>query len=296
MDIETKESKGLMARKYEFLLAAVIAARATSFIFSKMILQDMSPFNVLAVRFLIAFGLLSLLFYKEILKITKRLLISGVIIGLLFFVTVSFEMLALKQADSSLVSLLENCAIIYVPVFEVVFFKKFPNKTAVASSAIAMLGVVLLAVQQGGLKGGFTFGILSGMSYALAIIATDILAHKDGNVLCIGIIQVGVMGVMSLLATFLVEQPRLPRTGMQWIMMIILIVVCTGFGFTLQPVAQSHTTAERAGGFCAINPAIAALLGVAVLHERLGILGCLGLVLILISIVLPYLKVFRTDK
>lgn len=98
------------------------------------------------------------------------------------------------------------------------------------------------------------------------------------------------MGILSLLAAFLWEQLRLPQTGRQWLMLAILIVVCTGFGFTLQPVAQSHVTAERVGIFCAISPAIAALLGIVVLHERMGILGCIGLVLILASIVLPYLR------
>ena len=47
------------ARSYELLLIAVIAARATSFIFSKMILESLAPFNLLAVRFIIAFVLLA---------------------------------------------------------------------------------------------------------------------------------------------------------------------------------------------------------------------------------------------
>ena len=50
------------ARSYELLLIAVIAARATSFIFSKMILESLAPFNLLAVRFIIAFVLLALIF------------------------------------------------------------------------------------------------------------------------------------------------------------------------------------------------------------------------------------------
>lgn len=58
------------------------------------------------------FGLLTLLFYREVANIIKRVLFSGTIIGFLYFITMAFEMMALKQADSSLVSLLENCAII----------------------------------------------------------------------------------------------------------------------------------------------------------------------------------------
>lgn len=276
-------------RKYELLLAAVISARATSFIFSKIILQEMSPFNVLSIRFLIAFCLLILLFYREAANLTRRVLLCGMVIGFFYFITMALEMAALKQADSSLVSLLENCAIIFVPLLEIGLFRKFPDRSTLIHIVLAMLGVVLLAVQQGELKGGFTFGFLSGITYALAIIATDRLPRKDDSTLCIGMIQVGTMGVLSLLSALLWEQPRLPQHGAQWLIMVILIVVCTGFGFTLQPVAQGHLTADRAGIFCAISPAIAALLGVLVLHERLGVFGWIGLLLILSSIVLPYL-------
>lgn len=205
----------LDTRKYELLLAAVISSRATSFIFSKMILQEMSPFNVLAIRFLAAFCLLALLFYREAANITKRVLFSGTTIGFLYFITMAFEMMALKQADSSLVSLLENCAIIFVPLLEMVLFRKFPDKFTLILIAAAMLGVVLLAVQQGDLKGGFTFGIFAGVTYALAIITTDRLPCKDDPALCIGIIQVGTMGILSLLSAFLWERPRLPQTGTQ---------------------------------------------------------------------------------
>lgn len=68
-----------------------------------------------------------------------------------------------------------------------------------------------------------------------------------------------------------------------------LAIVCTGFGFTLQPVAQSHTNAERAGLFCALSPACATLFGAVLLHEKITLLGAAGILLILSSLLLPHL-------
>ena len=240
-------------KKYELLLIAVIAARATSFIFSKMILESLTPFNLLAVRFIIAFILLALIFNKTVRSLTHRDWLAGLAIGTAFFITMACEMTALTQAASSLVSLLENSAIIFVPLFELLLFKKFPAKITVISTGLAMLGVVLLALSQGGLSGGFTWGLLAGMCYAGAIIITQ-------------------------------------RLSQNWLMLALLIIVCTGFGFTLQPMAQSHVTAARAGLFCAVSPAIATLLGVTVLDEPFGMLDVFGLFLILASIALPYIK------
>ena len=166
-------------KKYELLLIAVIAARATSFIFSKMILESLTPFNLLAVRFIIAFILLALIFNKTVRSLTRRDWLAGLAIGTAFFITMACEMTALTQAASSLVSLLENCAIIFVPLFELLLFKKFPAKITVISTGLAMLGVVLLALSQGGLSGGFTWGLLAGMCYAGAIIITQRLSQNS---------------------------------------------------------------------------------------------------------------------
>ncbi len=147
------------ARSYELLLIAVIAARATSFIFSKMILESLAPFNLLAVRFIIAFVLLALIFNKAVRSLAVRDLLAGTVIGTAFFITMACEMIALTQAASSLVSLLENCAIIFVPLLEILLYKKLPGKLTVISTGTAMLGVVLLALGQGELRAALPGGL-----------------------------------------------------------------------------------------------------------------------------------------
>ena len=284
-------------KQYELLLAAVIAARATSFLFSKLLLQELAPFNLLAVRFLLAFVLLALAFGKKLLRMERRSFLAGLAVGALFFLTMSMELQALRRADTSLVSLLENCSIMFVPLLEILLFRKLPDRTTALSVLIAMAGVAALALQQGSLSGGFGFGLLAGVCYAFAILVTAKLTHDSADTISIGIVQVGTIGLLSLLASFALEEPRLPQGTQQWLMLAVLTIVCTGFGFTLQPMAQSHVSADRAGLFCAISPAIAALLGVTVLRERLGALSLLGLALILLSILLPYLeKDKRTGK
>ena len=47
---------GIRSRRHaEMLLAGVIAARATSYLFSKLIMEGMGMFNLLGIRFLLAF-------------------------------------------------------------------------------------------------------------------------------------------------------------------------------------------------------------------------------------------------
>ena len=102
------------------------------------------------------------------------------------------------------------------------------------------------------------------------------------------------MGIFALGTAFLIETPRLPSGTTEWGCILMLAFVCSGFGFTLQPVAQSHTTAKRAGMFCALSPVASAILGFLILKESFGIAGISGIILIMSGILIST-KTKQTD-
>lgn len=271
----------------EILLLFIIIARSTSFIFSKTCLNTLSPFMLLFFRFTIAFALLLLIFRHRLRLITRKTLLAGGAVGLSFFAVMTAETYALTLSPSSTVALLENTAIIFVPFMAAAVYKKKPNISAVGCAIIAMTGVALIvnggqAITPGL---GILLGMLSAVLYSAAILVTDYCAKTEEPIL-VGVIQLGTMAVLSGIAGLIFETPLLPSTGTEWSCILILAVVCSCFGFALQPLAQKGTTAERAGLFCAFSPAVAAFLGWLFLHEVFGILGFIGSVLIILSVVL----------
>ena len=78
----------------ELLLAAVIIARSTSYVLTKVGLQDMGKFTLLAVRFLLAFVFLALLFRRRLLRIDRRTLLSGLAMGGIYFCVMIAELTA----------------------------------------------------------------------------------------------------------------------------------------------------------------------------------------------------------
>ena len=285
----------MSVRRAEVLLAAVIIARSTSFVFNKIGLGTMSAFNMLAVRFLLAFVLLAALFGKKLIKgLNRRAIAGGALVGFLFFLVMSCEMLALKTVNAGTVSLLENLAIIIVPLLESALHRRAPSAMSLLCAAIAVGGVALLTLEGGSFRlgAGECIALLAAFLYAAGIIAIDRTSHRaDGFEL--GVLEVGFLGLFSLLASCLFSSPRLPQTGSEWGIILVLAVVCTGFGYTLQPVAQSHISADRASLFCALSPAFATIFGATLLHERVAGPGYLGIVLILGSILLPNLLTLR---
>ena len=274
----------------ELLLAGVIMARATSYLFSKLILEGMGVFNLLGVRFLFAFALLFALFFKRLIQIDRKSLIAGGIMGGLFFLVMTAELIGLKRTASGNAAFLENTAIVLVPLLQSVVKRRFPTKNVIFSCLLCFAGVAFLEWGSGMNFGlGEMFCLLAAFLYACTILTTDHLAHGGIDTLAAGIVQVGVIGTLSMAASLLLETPRLPSGTMEWAGMVMLAVVCTGFGFTLQPVAQSRTTAERAGMFCALNPMVATILGTVFLHEAFTAQSAIGGVFILAGILLAEL-------
>ena len=267
---------GIRSRsRAEMLLAGVITARATSYLFSKLIMESMSMFNLLGIRFLFAFTLLIILFFKRIRRIDRKSFLAGMIMGSMYFLVMTAELSGLKRTSSGNVSFLENTAIVIVPLLQAVLLHRFPRWK---------------------FGRGEMFCILAAFLYACTILMTDRLTHGNIDPLAAGIVQVGMIGALSLTASLLFESPRLPSGMLEWTGIVMLAVVCTGFGFTLQPVAQSGTTAERAGMFCALNPMVATTLGIVFLHEAFTAQSAIGSGLILAGILISELPESRPNE
>ena len=268
-------------------MAAVIVARSTSFVISRMAVASMSPFNILAVRFVTAFLILLALFGSRLRRLSRRVLRNGIVLGATCEAMMAFEMLGIRYAETSLASLIENSAFILVPLPEILLLGVYPTKAAVKGMALAFLGLLVLNTGlTAGLGRGGPYLLAAMVCYAATIFETSVFA-KEGEPLLVGIVQMGTMGVLSLVLTLGFERFRLPSSASEWTMILMLSVVCSVFGFTLQPVAQRGLTASRAGMFSVLNPLAALLWGYLVLGERITPVKALGAALIVTGLLLP---------
>lgn len=276
----------MSVRGAQALLIAVIATRATALLFSKLLLASIGPFTLLGVRFLLAFALLVVVFHKQLARMNKRLFVYGLALGSAFFVVMALEMFALRITLSSHVAFLENAAIVLVPVCEAVLLHRAPSFRMALGAAAALFGVGLICL--GGSGGALTAGdaiVLAAAGFYTAVIMMCARMSRNEDAIALGVLQVGWIGVLGALCSFAFETPVLPQTVQQWGSLAVLVVACTGFGFTLQPMAQKHLSSERASLTLAVDPLVATVLGIVVLGEQVGIAGYAGMALVLASIV-----------
>ena len=278
-------------------MAAITIARGSSFLLSKYLLTSLEPLNLLGLRFLLAFALLFLLFFKQIIRGVKndlRIIVSALVLGLVYYLCMAAELSGLKYTASSTCSFLENTAIVIVPLLEAVLLRRKLQPVIIISTVVTVFGIGMIVLRGSGssiinIGKGEALCLLAALMYAAAIIITDRFSKKHDPMI-LGILYVGFMGLAGLISSLLSETPHLPESGAGWIALIVLAVLCTAFGFAMQPVAQEKISSETAGIICGLNPLTTAVLGWILLGETLRISGIVGAVLILSGILLPNLK------
>ena len=274
--------------KAKLLLILLFIARGTSFLFSKNLLLDMTPMGILAVRFLLAFLILALLYHRKMSACGKVDLHGGLILGFLYFLCMTFEMYGLQTIDTGVSALIENMAIILVPVYAAVLTRTPPRRKTMLCALLAVTGVGFLSVTQMERRGttlGLILIILAALTYDVCIMATETVS-REGDPVTIGILQLGVMGGLSLAAAFFTGSFCLPGSARDWGMMLLLVLLCSCFGFAFQPMAQKYVPAETAAVFTVVNPLTASILGFAAAGESMSPAKAVGYVLILLSLIL----------
>jgi drug/metabolite transporter (DMT)-like permease len=133
------------------------------------------------------------------------------------------------------------------------------------------------------------------MTYALCILTTEKVS-RQADPITIGIIQLGTMGALSLIISLADGSFAVPQTGTQWTMLLLLVLLCSCFGFAFQPMGQKYVPAETAAVFTVVNPLTASILGVTVAKEEISGMKLLGFFLILMALLLYNTQVKTVEK
>jgi drug/metabolite transporter (DMT)-like permease len=158
------------------------------------------------------------------------------------------------------------------------------------SILLTVIGLYLLTVKDTfALDRGSVYCLLAALFYAIYIVVLDMIA-KNEDMLLISIIQLGITSLLGALFMLCVETPSLPETPIQWGAIIGLGLICSAYGFVIQPIAQRYTTPEKIGLIFSLEPVFSAILSYIFLHEILGVKGYFGAALIFSGVILSNIK------
>ncbi|PRT03337.1 EamA family transporter [Bacillus wiedmannii] len=273
-------------KQANFLLATVSIGWGTSYIFMKVLADTVSPFTVVALRFGIAFLIMIVMFNRQLISINIKMLSYSAIVGVLLCGIFISLMYGIKTTSASSAGFLTSTTVILVPVLQILITRKLPRKEVIYGVITVSIGLALLTI-----KDDFTFALgsllclVAALLYGIHIIVTNYVVKKV-DAFQLGIFQLGFAFLFAFIGNFIFETPVLPNGVIEWSAILGLAIICSAYGFVIQPIAQKYTTPESTGFLFSLEPVFSAVFAFIFLNENMGGQEYVGALLILSGVLI----------
>ncbi|MFD5848716.1 DMT family transporter [Cytobacillus pseudoceanisediminis] len=276
----------------------------TTFVLVQNAIAFLEPFSFNGVRFFMAAFLLGgwlVIFEREQLKkINKKLLISGIIMGLFLFIGYAFQTIGLLHTTSSKAGFITGLSVVMVPVFSFMLLKIKPGFNAIIGVSIATAGLYLLTMtDKVSLNIGDAYVLICAVGFALHIIFTGKYSSKYPALL-LTVIQVCTVALLSGIFAFFTENwQQAFETGVLFktnvvTALIVTSLFATALAFFAQTAFQRFTTPTRVALIFAMEPVFAAAAGFMWANERLSFSALTGCLLIFAGMVFAEIPAKKT--
>ena len=262
-----------------------------TFVVIKNALADISVLLFNAVRLSLAAVTLGLVFHREIVRITRGAAGYGALLGFLMWAGSELQISGLKYTMPSKSAFLTGMAVVLVPVFLALFWKRPIGLWSAAGVGLAFAGLYLLTVPRSDAAGlasvsrGDLLTLVAAVVFAFHIIYMGHATEKHPWQ------QIAVLQTATCAVLMTIVVPVGPPSYVVWSSRVIWGILITGFlslalAFTIQAWAQQFTPATHTALIFSLEPVFAALTSFVFLGERLGARGLVGAALILGGVII----------
>ncbi len=256
------------------LLLTVTVLWGTTFPLVKETILSLSPATLIAIRSMLAM----LVFAAYLRNLNKALLRDGALLGLLLFISLSTQALALETISANRAAFIASLNVILVPLIGQLLGQRFRWGLYLAAG-LAMGGVGLMSWENGSFSIGDLWMIIDVLSYTTYIIVLESVTARHESMPLTAVQMMVVAGLATAwTAPQLLEQVH-SLTG-HWLPILYLTFV-TALTTWLPAIAQNWVSANETAIIYTLEPVFAALFSFWLLGETLGIRGGIGAVMVL---------------
>jgi drug/metabolite transporter (DMT)-like permease len=262
------------------LLLVTTLLYASGFVLIKQATASVDPLVFVALRFTIAsaalFGLAAL---------SNRLVATGAVwrvsiaAGICFGAGFLFQTHALVRIDVGRVGFLTGLYVIFPPLIAYALTRKPLTRRTVISLGLAVLGLALLSYTPGNDLGSDALALVGAFSFACHFMVVErIPAGSDWRLTAL--IQCLTVAALANLMLVLTDLPIQVESAGGWGGVLFAGLVTTALTLPLQVIAQRHVPPGQTAMIFALEAPLAALFGVVLLQESLGLTAIVGCALI----------------
>ncbi|RKD23864.1 hypothetical protein BEP19_05390 [Ammoniphilus oxalaticus] len=284
----------------DLALLSVAFIWGITFVIVQNAIETLPPHTFNALRFFMAAVLLFIiiaLFFKEQLRMfSKKMFISGFILGIWLFGGYALQTIGLLHTTSSKAGFITALSVALIPLFSFLFLKQKLQWPAIAGVVAATIGLYFLTLGDSlSLNKGDFLVFLCAICFALQIIFTGIYAPHYPAI-SLAFVQILTVALLSAGGAFFFENwqaaltpTRLFQPQIIWAL-LITVGPATVFAFLAQTICQKFTTPTRVALIYAMEPVFAALASFFWTDDVLGYKALGGCLLIFIGMILSELR------
>jgi len=238
------------------LLVSVTAVWGSTFFLIRDLVAHVPSADFLAVRFAIAAVVMAVVFRRQLMGLTRRQVLIGVGLGLLYGLAQLLQTVGLEHTDASVSGFVTGSYVVLTPVLGALLLRDRVPGTTWLAVGLAAVGLAVLSLR--GLSMGYGEALTLGSAalYALHIIG---LGRWSTAGSATGLATVQAFVITAVTAVGAVPGGlTLPATGGQWASLLYMALVAGALALWAQTWAQSHLAASRAAVVMTMEPVFAA--------------------------------------
>ena len=280
----------LSRSRVDLLLLLVAASWGSTYLVAKELVTPRSVIALLAVRMLLAAALLVAIVAARRARFTLAELYSGAILGALLAVVFAFETFGIAQTSATNAGLIISLTIVFTPILDAIISRRRLSGRFLLAAATAVIGVALLG-GNGSVRPptlGDLLVLLAAVVRAVHVTSMSKLGSRQPlDSFRLTTVQLAVCALLfSLMSLFSGDSIPQFLAGLdlgRGMLFVYLVLVCTVFAFLVQTWAVRRTSPSRVSLLLGTEPVWAAVVGIAIAHDTIGIAGYCGIVLILVG-------------
>ena len=275
------------------LITAIIWG--SSFVAQSIGMQSIDAFTFTGIR--TTLGVLFLLPFTLIINKgfdhSKKTLISGLILGIVFSFAQNFQQFAFYYSTSGKIAFITAFYMFFVPLFSVIFLKRKIAVLTWLSILIGLAGLFLLCINPAELTSvnlGDILALICAVFYAVQIMLIDRFLGEGVNGIQLSFMQFTVAAVLSLAAMFIFEQPNLADIKTAAPSLLYSGIMSCGIAYTLQIMGQKYSSPVVASLLMCLESVFAVIAAAIILHEGMSVREAIGCVIMFAAIILSQLS------
>lgn len=269
------------------------AVWGATFYMVKDALAGVGPVAMVAHRFLLS--ALFLLPWFLMKKNKSRLVKEGLVLSVLLALLYVSQTAGLQYTSASNSGFITGLFVLFVPVFLLIFFKEAPVRGQWLAVAVALAGLWLLTGGASRVNKGDALTLISAVTYAAHLLATDKFVKADADPVLLAFHQFWMTGLMCLGLALVLGHPLEVRSAGSLGVIAFLAVFPTLSAFYIQMLAQKKTSPLKVSMIFSLEPVFAAMFAWTLGGEVFRPAAALGGGLIVAAMAISELSRLRSD-